>query len=185
MKPSGEIVCVGWGSLIWKPDGFPVIGGWREDGPALPIEYCRQSDGDYLSLVIVDGANSVRTLWAMLDVGDVNAAVEALRRRESTSADRIGIVGCEGSSGHPYEPAMLAWASGRDIAAVVWTALPPKFLGEEGRVPTVLEAVEHLRNLDGESRSLAEEYVSRTPPQIATCYRRAITRELGGGFVAR
>lgn len=62
---------------------------------------------------------------------------------------------------------------------MIWTALPPKFDGEDERAPTMAEAVDYLSGLEGEIRKRAEEYVRRTPPQIRTEYRQRFERELG------
>jgi len=61
----------------------------------------------------------------------------------------------------------------------VWTNLPPKFGGIDGRIPTESEVVAYLQALEGEARAAAEKYVRRAPRQIATAYRRAIERALG------
>jgi len=62
---------------------------------------------------------------------------------------------------------------------VLWTALPPKFNGENQRVPSVEEAVAYLASLSGQTATLAEEYVRRAPPQIDTVYRREFAARLG------
>jgi hypothetical protein len=68
---------------------------------------------------------------------------------------------------------------GKGIDAVVWTALPAKFAGASGRVPTAEEAVAWLDSLQGEARAKAEDYIRRTPAHIATRYRRLIEQRLG------
>ncbi len=32
-----KIVCLGWGSLIWKPGDLKCNPEWQADGPVLPI----------------------------------------------------------------------------------------------------------------------------------------------------
>jgi nitroreductase len=49
-----RIACLGWGSLIWKPENLPIIGEWKNDGPMLPIEFSRESGGQRITLVICD-----------------------------------------------------------------------------------------------------------------------------------
>ena len=60
---------------------------------------------------------------------------------------------------------------------MVWTALPPKFCGKNGRMPTEEEVVEYLRSLTGCKRERAKEYIQKAPQQINTVYRRRIEAE--------
>ena len=67
------------------------------------------------------------------------------------------------------------WARSRDdVDHVIWTALGPKFRGDDP--PTEDQAVDYLSNLSGDHRSRAEKYVRCASPQIDTAYRRRIIR---------
>lgn len=83
-----DIVCLGWGSLIWRPETLPIRSGWSEDGPCLPVEFARQSRDGRITLVIVPGVRSVRSLWARMSVDRLEVAKEALRVREGNTAMR-------------------------------------------------------------------------------------------------
>ena len=187
---SKNIVCLGWGSLIWRLDGLPV-NGWRPDGPCVRVEFVRQSQDGRLTLVLHDTADPVPSLWAPMEVETLDEAVKALATRE-------------GSPGKPlsnpqrdigrwpderWDPAdadpnnilgLRTWATQRHVDYVIWTALRPRFNGIEGKCPTTKEdAVAHLRSLtDGESAT-AKEYVQYAPPQIRTVYREHIVHCLG------
>jgi hypothetical protein len=73
---------------------------------------------------------------------------------------------------------LSAWALTHGVEAVVWTALKPRFQGEN-RMPTAEEAVDYLKGLQGSRRSHAEQYIRCTPPQVDTVYRRRIEGDLG------
>ncbi len=170
------IACIGWGSLIWNPQTLPIIGGWQDDGPPLPVEFARRSQNGLVTLVIVDGAPTVQTLWAPLNVPDLAAAVEALRQRERMpSSNRIG----RWPDGAPNSQAKIiaAWAKERGLQGAVWTALPPKWNDEE-RVPSCDEVLGYLAALTGDTQQQAEEYVRRSPLAVRTPYRAAIEAEL-------
>lgn len=173
-----KIACLGWGSLIWKPQRLPVVGEWQHDGPMLPIEFARVSDGGELATVICVNAAPVQVLWAWLDIEDVTVACDELRQREGIDEDRVDGVGLLIIDEMP-EGELAEWAQERGIEAVVWTALPPKSAEMEGRAPTMTEAVAYLDSLTGETREHARDYVKRVPEQIDTVYRRAIVEALG------
>ena len=176
---SATIACVGWGSLIWRSGRLPLDARWRRDGPSLPVEFARESGDGRVTLVAVPGAVGSRTLWAPLDVEGLGEARRALRRRERSSPGTIGRWPAPDGSEPVGRDAVARWAAERGLDGVVWTALPPRFGREAGRVPGLREVLDHLAGLRGASRARAERYVRRAPRQIRTPYRRAIERRLG------
>lgn len=182
-----NIVCIAWGSLLWKPGPLKLASGWHPGGPLLPLEFGRDSDDSAeLALVLCPGRPAVPTYWAYVDAPDLDAARAMLATREKIAPghpEHIGSIAAADDAparaGAPVQRAIAAWLRGRRIDAVVWTALPPKFAGHGGRMPTVDEAVGFLSGLDGETRQAAEFYLRRTPPHIDTRYRRAIEARLG------
>ena len=177
------IACIGWGSLIWGRRNLDVDGRWRADGPALPVEFARQSSDRRITLVIVQGFASVPTLWSVFNTRDLAEARESLRQREGVPHSRAGDLIADWHRGeNPVsEPAatISAWAAAKGLDAAVWTNLGSKFDGTDGRTPIETEVVAYLQALEGEVRAAAEEYVRRAPRQINTAYRRAIERVLG------
>ena len=179
-----SIVCLGWGSLIWDP-GKLRLGQrerpWHRDGPLLPVEFASQSFNGRLTLVIVESARPVPVLWARLAFADIDQARTNLRDREWPGRDVAEVVGVWERAG--FEESTRArlignWAKERDIDAVVWTKLPPRFR-QRPRAPSISEALAYLSELDAEKRALAEQYIRRTPLQITTPIREAIESQLG------
>lgn len=178
------IACLGWGSLIWDQRGLPVQGSWLKNGPFLPIEFARQSNDDRITLVCVPGFKLVQSLWAILIPTNLSTAREALRIREGISSknldDDIGVWAKNQIKPHSNISANIGrWASSLNLDAVIWTNLPPKFQGENGRIPAVEEVISHLSNLNGQKREKAERYIRMTPRQIQTNYRGHIEKMLG------
>lgn len=175
-----KIACLGWGSLIWKPGSLPVAGEWRQDGPLLPVEFSRISDGGELATAICLNAPQVPVYWAFLDAPTPHAATLALREREQIPDERVDGTGSLLITGDAVG-ALASWARERDIDALIWTALPPRLGRSEGRIPGAEEAVAYLDSLTGETRTHARRYIEQVPAQIDTPYRRVIQRYLGWG----
>ena len=173
-----KIACLGWGSLIWNPDGLPCLGDWGADGPYLPIEFTRESSDRRITLVLTPEVEDVRSLWTLLGVTSANDAVEALARREKCPVSRIGLWTPASDDGSDSEMRIGRWARDQSFDGVVWTALGPGFQSSPGTVPSVEEVLSHLRSLTGTERDRAEAYVRKAPAQINTTYRGHIQAEL-------
>ena len=109
---------------------------------------------------------------------DLDDAIDNLRIREGTSTKNIGVW----RTGEPA-PELVSdlpvWAKIKGADAVIWTALPPKFQNEVGRVPSPAEAINYLCSLENEYQRGAEEYVRKAPVQIRTRYRVEFEKNLG------
>jgi hypothetical protein len=176
-----NIVCIAWGSLLWKPQGLKLASGWHPGGPLMPIEFVRQSDDSpELALVLCDSARLMPTYWAYLATDDMTKARAMLCAREKIRPGRPEWIGSvPAQDGVPDNPRVAAWLRAKGIDAAIWTAIPPKFDGENGHVPTADEVVAWLDSCTGKQRDAAEDYIRRTPAHIDTPYRRIIAARLG------
>ena len=176
-----KIVCLAWGSLLWKTGPLVLASPWHEDGPVLPIEFCRVGDGGELSTAICAGAAPQKSWWALLATSDLADAREQLRQREEIDAHHPEWVGSlvKGKDDPAAPEAIRRWLQRSEADAVVWTALLPRINEEEGRCPGVHEAIEYLEKLSGETRSHAEDYIRRVPVSLNTEYRKAFATSLG------
>ncbi|MBS6032518.1 MULTISPECIES: hypothetical protein [Pantoea] len=167
-----KIACLGWGSLIWKSGALPVASPWHCDGPRVPIEFVRISEGGELATAICLNATPVPVLWAWLNTASLETACRALREREGipdSREDGLGILTVTDTSAGP----LADWARARGIEGLIWTALPACMAGVEGRIPALDEAVAYLQRLEGDTREHARRYIEQVPAQIDTAYRRA------------
>ena len=150
------IACLGWGSLTWDSRGLPIQRYWFDDGPLVPVEYARQSQDGRMTLVIVDGAHLVRSLWALMDARTEDDAREQLRKREGILArNTTKHIGSLPSGTTTQIAGLEEWARSRHLDAVVWTALPPQLDTAKGCPPTEEEVVDYVRRRTGGRRSRA------------------------------
>jgi hypothetical protein len=180
------IACIGWGSLIWDQQELPVVDKWNRDGPRLPVEFAREAEAGHITLVICPDVTPVQTYWSMLDVPDMQTAKKRLGIREYPKtkdkwiSDNVGFVDRDTGVEHGVEAETIAaWADQYALDGVVWTNLSCGFKGDRGMMPSGVDVVWHLRDLQDVSLRRAEEYVRRAPLQIDTDYRRLIAKELG------
>jgi len=89
-----KIACLGWGSLIWRPENLLIRREWFADGVILPIEFARQSKDGRLTLVITEGAKPVRALWALTATDDLATAKNSLLIREGIPEKKLGQFDC-------------------------------------------------------------------------------------------
>jgi len=168
-----------------NPGTLPRLGGWHRDGPMLRVEFARESAGRKITLVICKNVPEVQTLWTLLDVEDIATARQKLGLREYDAAKpkwieaNIGFWDRSSGTSHGEgATAIAAWAEARDLEGVVWTNLECGFQASRGVMPSGEEVLAHLRALEGAERAAAEDYVSQTPHQVDTTYRKLISAEL-------
>ena len=177
------IACLGWGSLIWRPEALPIRRQWHTDGPLIRVEFARQSSDGRVTLVLHDKVSPVRGLWALMTVDDLANARTELAKREGIpdrNVKKHTKQWCR-SKVDGIPPTILSldtWAECRGVDAVIWTALPPKFDNQESS-PSSEQVVNYLSGLHGRIRDHAEEYIRRAPRQIDTACRRHIEAALG------
>jgi len=176
-----KIAILGWGSLLWdtRPSFLPFLsqcGPWFWDGPSLPLEFSRilKSRGGALTLV-VDPENGTETIVSYCVSARTRPpdAIEDLRVREGpTRKEWIG------SFRPPFEqsryfPAIHTWASSHGFDDVVWTDLPPDFLGKPFSAKA---AVAYVEGLDANGATMAREYLKQAPDFVRTPVRQALQR---------
>ena len=173
-----NIACLGWGSLIWDPRNLPIRRYWFDDGPLIPLEFARQSEDGRITLVISPAARPVRSLWTLMDSDSLVEARKQLQRREGTKKPEYIGDWSRGQWSPTEIPRLSEWALARNVDSVVWTALRPRFNGDDNQPPNVEDVLRYLQALTGTARDAAEKYIRRAPRQIDTAYRRRIEAEL-------
>src|SRR3954470_21132586 len=171
---AAKILILGWGSLIWRPDGLKTAGDWTLNGPTLPIEFSRISNNNRLTLVI-DETNGVPvvTRWIRSACATLDDAMENLRIREGAPSlkgigcanIRDGLFSATALERHEASAREIAsWGKAKGADAVVWTAIGPRW-PLDGSF-TVEAAARYLLNLHEPDRATAHEYVLNAPQEI-------------------
>jgi hypothetical protein len=187
-KEHMSIAILGWGSLLWE-------GGcefddqhepWQFDGPELKVEFSRVSSSrsGALTLVIDEQYGSLTTVaWCLSKRHDVEDAVCDLRCREGTTLQHIGRICLDNQHAVPASPTSAShsiglWARGKELDAVIWTALTSNFT-KKARQPafSVEAAIAYLQTLGAAGKVRAAEYVWRAPDFVRTPLRSALQRE--------
>lgn len=184
-----KIAVIGWGSLIPNPRELAIQPNknWFQDGPMLPIEYARISNGKRLTLVIHKGSKPVRTLWSLMTIADLKQAKENLRSREGMlSTKQIGFVDIlnslnDGFSDKEVVEAIKEWATLKELDAVIWTGLKSNFkdkitklFGESGRELSIENVKWFFGKLSDEEYESAKNYVLSSPESTSTELRTEI-----------
>ncbi|SEP97383.1 hypothetical protein [Flavobacterium urocaniciphilum] len=180
---------LGWGSLIWDPKDLDYNKqlGWIYDGPNLPIEFARISKNGRLTLVITENGTFNKTFYTFANMKlTFEETIENLRKREGCNKKDIGFYKAETDEFHSedfkYKEEIRNWSNEKKIKNIIWTDLPEKWSYKNENDETInvnpKERIEYLKNLTGEKKELAEEYIIKSPIEIQTLYRKQIEEEL-------
>ena len=178
-----KIAILGWGSLLWKPTSkgktlltVPTM-KWQKDGPEIPLEFCRISKDNRLTLVAEESYPVQRCYWILHQYADVELGLHNLKDREGTSIEFVASIAKSDSlPACPIKHRVWEWIQHRPLDAVIWTALKSNF--QKPFSPE--EAVKYLRDLvDKDAGYAAKEYFTKTPPQIQTATRDLVRTNLG------
>lgn len=178
-----KIACLGWGSLIWRPESLLIQNKWFEDGAILPIEFTRQSDNGRMTLIIDKDALPVRTLWALMATDNLQTAIDSLKERESIKKDDlIHFAEASDETEDEIKQIIIDWLKIKNLDMAIWTGLSLNQRIQKER-PSKDSVIQHLRELSYIDGKAAEEYIRKAPKQIDTEYRRAIEAEFGWTFL--
>lgn len=174
-----KIACIGWGSLIWRPERLKIQNHWYEDDPILPIEFTRISSDNRVTLIIDKEANPVRTLWTLMTCNDLDESKKSLFEREGVKNEfLIHSVNQNDKVTDEIQIVIQNWLKEKNIDSAIWTGFSFSVKTENER-PSIEKIISHLNKIEHRENQLAEEYIRKAPRQIDTEYRREIEKEFG------
>ncbi len=181
MNPvNSKIAVLGWGSLVWRPEGdasrcqkpLEIVGGWKEEGPTLPIEFSRVSGDQSLTLVIdAKNGSPCRTLYAQSKFPKLDDAIGNLMDRECTTPKNIHSVRREQACRNSIQQTVHEWLINSNFEAAIWTGLASNFEEKKGCPFSVANAIQHLESLGTNSKQSAYTYIIRAPRSVITPLR--------------
>ncbi|SHI60827.1 hypothetical protein SAMN04488096_10314 [Mesonia phycicola] len=180
-----KIAILGWGSLIWNPKSlqYNTTFGWQKDDPMLPLEFSRISQDSRLTLVLDPNAILVQSLYAISTNTTIEEVVLNLAVREGSARSAIGYYDKHTNKTKPNDFKYIAnikeWLTNHpEINVVIWINLKANW-EETDRVKSKTRSrLEYLKSLDGLTKTITEEYIRKTPIQIATNFRKEIEKKL-------
>jgi hypothetical protein len=171
---------LGWGSLLWEcaPEFDRWHTDWAYDGPLLKIEFSRVSATRLGALtLVIDNEFGAPTVvaWCLSKRTKLEEAVCDLRTREGTTIDKIKCLPIIPNVSPPAPASVSdpieAWARGKNLSAVIWTALTSNFRRETNQAFSVDAAVAYLKGLPPDAKVKAAEYIWRAPDFVTTPLR--------------
>lgn len=154
--------------------------GWFKDSPLLPIKFARQSSNGRITLVLVQAAAPVRSLWALMSVKDLDEATESLAHREGLTGStgrETSAFGARTSVFWGACPPISAWAKAVGLDASFgqrWGRSSETKNVSRRSMKSSLICKRCRRNGVGSQR-----IYSASTAAIDTDYRRRFARELG------
>jgi len=181
-----KIAILGWGSLLWDPRDLKLATPFELTGPNLPIEFCRVTKNQRLTLIIDETFGTLCPTYAATSGCDeLDEAIENLRLREGmSSAADVGFVEIAtqqrspaATERHPHAVETIAdWVLHSGYDAAIWTALDSFFESRTKEPFSVNAAMRFLIDLeqrDPEAFARALDYIRRAPAATQTPVRDA------------
>ena len=178
-----KIAILGWGSLIWKTKElfFDKEEKKKKEGPILTIEFARISNNGRLTLVLTEMGTEVSTLFTLSKYNTIDEAILNLAIREGSGRKSIGSYTKDSDVFKPevfeFKKNIKKWIQNTDFDAVIWTNLGEKGFEDDTSTDSN-KKLEYLKELRGNKKVLAEEYIRKTPIQIKTRCRDIFEKEL-------
>lgn len=182
-----KIAILGWGPVIYEPGVLHLKTPWEPDGVELPLELCRISGGQRLTLALCNSADPIRSYWALSGQDDLTRVSKNLRQRAKTFPDQVHYVTRDGqihaAAPENYTTPVARWlAKKAELDAVCWVGLESNWQARRGNDFSVEDALEYLRELKGSGfTDAAERYIRNLPPQNHTRVYQRIEKEFGWG----
>lgn len=160
-----KIIYLGWGSLLWNPEGLELKTQWKKSTLKLPVEFSRISDaGKGRLTLVIDSVYGKDNLiyYAETKINNLNTAIKALRIREKTTKENIGYInfktGGYRAINNPWIVDVIKKHSelSEEYDAIIWTDLPSNFTNY-----TPLDAYNYYLQSSPSISAMIEDYIDK------------------------
>ncbi len=175
-----KIAVICWGSIFWDKGSLKTTGNWKNDGPDLPLEFCRISSHgkskERLTLVLNESSKTCVTYWDLMAATDLKTARNNLRDREGTVTDDIHTFTRNQNPLSSIAKQIEIWlVKHPEVDAVVWTGLTSNWPELRN---TKFSNEDFIQYLDSKKNSIAriKDYFDKAPPQSQTVGREVFVK---------
>ncbi len=174
-----KIAVICWGSIYWDKGSLKTRGDWKNDGPELPLEFCRISSPgkskERVTLVLNECSKLCLTYWDLMSATDLKTARNNLRDREGSVTDDIHTFTRGQNPLSVISKQIESWLVGHpEVDAVVWTGLDSNWAQFRKNKFSIEDLVQYLESKK-DSIAKIKEYFEKAPPQSQTVGREVFT----------
>ncbi len=175
-----KIAVICWGSLFWDKGSLKTMGEWKNDGPELPLEFCRLSSfgksKERVTLVLDEASTLCTTYWDLMVATDFKTARNNLRDREGAVTDEIHSFTRNQNPLSIIDQQIERWLSQHpEVDQVIWTGLTSNW-EKFRRVQFSAEDFVLYLNSKKDSISEIKKYFDKAPPQSKTLGREVFVK---------
>lgn len=179
---SMKIAVICWGSLFWDKGSLKTLGDWKNDGPELPLEFCRISSHgkskERVTLALNESSSLCVTYWDLMAASDLKSARNNLRDREGAVTDDIHTFTRNQNPLSAVAKQIESWLVHHpEVDAVVWTGLESNWAQLRRNKFSPEDLVQYLESKK-DSMTKIKEYFEKAPPQMQTVGRDVFTKWL-------
>ncbi len=178
-----KIAVIGWGSLVWDKRDLSIKESWYEDGPCLPLEFCRLSSygksKERVTLVIDEKGSFCETLWAICTHTNMQDAIKNLKDREGTPPKNIHSYCRQAIPKTKVEEIIAEWLKAKqEVDEVIWTGLSSNWLELRGTPFSIEDFLSYISSKEHDLTHI-RNYIDKAPKQIKTQARSAFINKIG------
>lgn len=162
--PAGADARALYARSIYKFDNQYEYGGQMQSGLSCAIQNLREREGSS-NKNDIGYVNLVKKMFRMTQLNPISGAKETIEGKFSIVNNTVDITNGSGIRKEllPYLKNLILWSHLKGLKATIWTDLQRNFEDKKGHPYSLEAAKAHLRNLPGDKKARALEYIHKAP----------------------